>query len=162
MENNKISQPKKGGFNWGHGLLVALGGFMVFILSLIFYFTNTMQNSELITDNYYQEEMTYQKVIDATKRAETLSQKPNVNVQRDGLKISFPQDINNTNAKFNFYLYRTDDKNLDVKKDFQLEQDNTYLIPKEVLVHGSYILKLMWQKQNENYQINYDILWTQD
>ena len=52
-------------FTWGHGVALALGLFIIFILSMIFYFTSTWKNSELITDDYYEAELAYQDVIDA-------------------------------------------------------------------------------------------------
>lgn len=159
MENNTQEPKKKNRFHWGHGILVALLAFMAFILALIFYFTQTMQNSELITDNYYQEELEFQKVIDAKNRADELNDIPKVSVETEGIKISFPTDINNKNATFHFYLYRTDDKHLDIKKDFHLEEQNIYTIPANTLKNGSYTLKLMWQKEDKDYQVDYDVLW---
>ena len=41
-----------------------------FILFLIFVFSHGMKNSELISDNYYQDELTYQDVIDAKTNAD--------------------------------------------------------------------------------------------
>ncbi len=53
--------------NWGHGLAIALGCFIIFILSLIFIFPMGKQNAEMISNNYYEEELQYQDVIDAKK-----------------------------------------------------------------------------------------------
>ena len=159
MENNTQQPEKKSKFTWGHGIVAALLAFVVFILSLIIYFTQTMQNSELITDNYYQEELQYQQVIDAKNRAYVLQEKPQVAVQQDGVKITFPEQLGKVAHHLNFYLYRTDDKNLDIKKEFQLENQQFHLIPANILKTGSYTLRLMWQENGEQYQIDYDILW---
>lgn len=67
---------EKSKFTWGHGIIVAIISFMAFIVGLVVYFTSTMKNSELITDNYYQEELMFQSVIDAKNRAEKLTQNP--------------------------------------------------------------------------------------
>ncbi len=40
-----------------------------------------------------------------------------------------------------------------------LDVNNSFLIPKKVLVPGGYILKLMWTKDNKDYQIDYDLVW---
>ncbi|MEN2434557.1 FixH family protein [Weeksellaceae bacterium A-14] len=146
-------------FHWGHGVFVALTIFIIFILSMIFFFPMGKQNSELITENYYEEELVYQDVIDAKNRTDKLAEKPHVELKKEGIFIMFPKEINNSNAKFNFYLYRTEDQNLDIKKDFQLMPDNTFTIPAKVLVKGSYTLKLKWHKDNLNYQRDYDIQW---
>ena len=63
-------------FTWGHGVVIALLVFMAFILSMLFLFPNGQKNSEMVTDNYYEEELKYQDVIDAKKRADNLEEKP--------------------------------------------------------------------------------------
>lgn len=145
--------------SWGHGVVIALGTFIVFILAMIFFFPMGQKNSELITENYYEEELQYQDVIDAKNRAGKLAEIPKINISTAGLKISFPSDINNQNSKFNFFLYRSSDQNLDIKKDFVLDAQNSYQIPSKVLVKGGYILKLMWTKDQKDYQVDYDIEW---
>ena len=149
---------EKSKFTWGHGIIVAIISFMAFIVGLVVYFTSTMKNSELITDNYYQEELMFQSVIDAKNRAEKLTQKPEVKIHTEGLIIHFPKDINNQNAIFKFFLFRTDDKNLDIKRDFKLN-DDTYIISSKDLIKGGYTLKLMWKKDYQDYQVDYDIVW---
>lgn len=146
-------------FTWGHGVVTALAAFILFILGMIFLFPNGQKNSELITENYYEEELAYQNVIDAKNRADQLEKKPEVQLKNSGILISFPSDINTENSKFSFELFRTDDKNLDVKKDFVPSKSGTFEIPNKVLVKGSYTLKLKWTKDKKDYQIDYDILW---
>lgn len=148
-------------FTWGHGVVVALLCFIGFILFMIFIFPNGQQNSELITDNYYEEELAYQNVIDAKNRADKLPEKPKYEQLPAGIKITFPLDINPGNAKVRFDLFRTDDKRLDVKKDVELSADNSFTIPAKVLAVGNYTLKVHWKKDNLDYQTDYDVVWTQ-
>lgn len=59
-------------FTWGHGIAIALGSFMLFILGIIFFgaqmlFPDGNDNSDLVSDNYYENELAYQEVIDAKK-----------------------------------------------------------------------------------------------
>lgn len=144
---------------WAHGIIAAMLSFMLFILGMIFFFTQNWQNAEMVSDNYYEEELNYQKIIDAKNRANTLSEKPKYEQMENGIKITFPETITNANSSFHFDLYRTDDKQLDVKKDFTLEKNNTFIIPSEVLVKGHYTLKLHWIQNQQDYQIDYDVVW---
>lgn len=150
---------KKSKFTWGHGVVLALASFIIFILYLIFVFSSGQQNSELVSDNYYEDELAYQTVIDAKNNAAKLSQLPQIEQISQGIKIKFPRDISNQNAKIKFNLYRIDDQRLDVKKEIHLDLDNTFLIPDKVLVKGGYILKLMWNKDGIDYQVDYDLEW---
>lgn len=144
--------------NWGHGLLIALGCFMIFILTLILVFPLGKQNAELISDNYYEEELVYQEVIDAKNNAEALTVTPIYKQSAEGIRITFPEELTVDENKINFFLFRTDDSNLDVKKDLILE-NRSILIPNKILAPGSYTLKIKWYGDKKPHQIDYDVIW---
>ncbi|MCG2794191.1 MAG: FixH family protein [Weeksellaceae bacterium] len=144
--------------NWGHGLAIALGCFIVFILFLIFIFPIGKQNAEMVSDNYYEEELQYQDIIDAKNNAAKLAQIPTCKASSEGILITFPEGSKVDNNTANFILFRTDDSNLDVKKEATL-QHNLLLIPAKVISKGSYTLKLKWKENKKPYQVDYDILW---
>ena len=144
--------------HWGHGLGIALVCFMLFILFLIFVFPSGKQNAEMISNNYYEEELQYQNVIDAKNNASKLEKLPQYKATTEGMLISFPDQIKVDHDKVNFVLFRTDDSNLDVKKEIML-QHNLFLVPKKIIRPGSYTLKLKWTSDKVPYQVDYDILW---
>lgn len=146
-------------FNWGHGIVLALGSFILFILFMIFIFPNGKQNSELVSDHYYEDELAYQDVIDAKKNADILAEKPAYQQLPEGIKITFPASGIPDGKKTDIVLFRTDDSNLDVKKELTLDAQNSVLIPKQVIFAGSYTLKMKWKQNNKPYQIDYDVLW---
>ncbi len=145
-------------FSWGHGVVIALAAFIIFILSMLFLFPNGQKNSEMVTDNYYEEELQYQDVIDAKKRADELQEKPVYSQTTEGIKITFPQDYNSSNTTVKFVLNRTDDQNLDIKKSVQLT-GQSFVIPAQVLKMGNYTLRLSWTKDKTDYRIDYDVIW---
>jgi hypothetical protein len=146
-------------FSWGHGVVIALAAFIIFILSMLFLFPNGQKNSEMVTDNYYEEELQYQDVIDAKKRADDLQEKPVYSQDTNGIKIVFPKDYNNSNTTVKFVLNRTDDQNLDIKRSEQLDANQSFTIPSKVLKMGGYTLRLMWTKDKINYRMDYDMIW---
>ncbi|MBB4807998.1 nitrogen fixation protein FixH [Chryseobacterium defluvii] len=146
-------------FSWGHGIVIALFAFIIFILSMLFLFPAGQKNSEMVTDNYYEEELQYQNVIDAKKRADNLQEKPVYNQSAGGIKIAFPKEYNNANTTVKFVLNRTDDQNLDIKKTVQLDAQQSFLIPAQVLKKGNYTLRLMWAKDKTDYRMDYDVIW---
>lgn len=146
-------------FSWGHGVVIALFAFIVFILSMLFLFPNGQKNSEMVTDNYYEEELKYQDVIDAKQNADNLKEKPVYSQEKDGIKIVFPKEYNNTNTTVKFVLNRTDDQNLDIKKPVQLDAAQSFIIPAQVLKVGNYTLRLMWTKDKTDYRMDYDVIW---
>lgn len=145
--------------SWGHGVMIALLAFIIFILSMLFLFPNGQQNSEMVSDNYYEEELLYQQVIDAKGRADKLVNKPVYSQNSSGITIKFPADYSNGNARIKYVLNRTDDKNLDVKKDAVLDENKSFTIPANLLKFGSYTLRLTWVKNKTEYRIDYDVAW---
>ena len=144
--------------NWGHGLMIALGCFILFILFLILVFPIGKQNADMISDNYYEEELKYQDVIDAKENAAQLKEIPAYKATANGMEITFPESIKADDNKVEFILFRTEDSNLDIKKELNLE-NHKFVIPKKVVFPGSYTLKLKWTENKKPYQVDYDILW---
>ncbi|WP_445432144.1 FixH family protein [Chryseobacterium indoltheticum] len=146
-------------FTWGHGIFLALASFIIFILSMIFLFPNGQKNSEMVTDKYYEEELLYQSVIDAKKRADLLEEKPAYSQSTEGIKLTFPEGIDNSNSVVSFVLNRSDDQNLDVKKTVKLDANRAFVIPASVLKNGNYTLRLHWIKDKIDYRLDYDVIW---
>lgn len=146
-------------FSWGHGVIVALGLFMSFILFMIFVYSNGMKNSELISDSYYEDELAYQEIIDAKNNADLLTEKPVYLQNAAGITLTIPQNVKPENSNVHFELFRTDDSNLDVKKDITLDGKNQFQIPAKVIFPGSYTLKVKWENNKKSYQVDYDIQW---
>jgi hypothetical protein len=145
--------------NWGHGIVIAMALFMSFILFMVFVFPNGKQNAEMISDNYYEDEMQYQTVIDAKKSAEQLSELPAYSETQDGMKILFPSSIIPDNKEVSFSLFRINDKNLDINKSLVLDTSHGFSIPKSVITAGAYILKFKWKQDKKDFQVDYDIQW---
>ncbi len=146
-------------FTWGHGVVLALGLFISFILYLIFIFPIGKQNSELVTESYYEDELEYQKVIDAKKGADQLTKKPLFAQLPYGIRIVFPKEILDDQSKIKYFLYRTNDKTQDRTNKVTLDNNNSFLIPKTELITGSYTLKIMWTFGKKDYQVDYDVVW---
>ncbi len=124
----------------------------------MFLFPNGQKNSEMVTDNYYEEELQYQDVIDAKKRADELQEKPVYTQDTNGIKITFPQNYN-ADTTVKFVLNRTDDQNLDIKKSVELDANRSFIIPAQVLKMGNYTLRLSWTKDKTDYRMDYDVIW---
>ncbi len=146
-------------FTWGHGIVLALLSFIGFILYMIFVFSHGQQNSELITDNYYEEELAFQDVIDAKNNADKLENRPTYEQNEHQIAVVFPKEFNNENTSFSIDLHRSEDQKLDVKREMKLDAYNRIVIPAKVLRKGNYVLRMKWTKAKTNYQIDYDLVW---
>ncbi len=140
-------------FNWGHGIFLALTLFVLFISSFVY---KTLVKPEydhsLVSEEYYKEEIHYQKEIDRLNNAAALSQNVVVNKTHKGIELIFPSTFDFNKITANFTLQRIANKDFDLEKDVKLDS-LTYLIHDKQLIRGMYSLKLNWEYKGEQYQL---------
>jgi len=98
--------------NWGHKILIAFGCFFIIMGTLIYVGAN--EDHQLVTENYYEQELNYQEVINQKSNA----QKVGVHWQKDGDNICLviPDSIDIIEGEIK--LYRASDSNLDKSINF--------------------------------------------
>ena len=141
--------------NWGHYVAIALGCFMIFILSLLYFAGDT---GGMVTENYYEKEIHFQDEINAEKRANALKEKPKIILQANEFLFQLPAT---TTADFSgdIFLLRNDDETKDVKTVIKLSDKKNFLLPSVKLVDGVYELTLSWKENNQTYLIKKSIRW---
>lgn len=142
--------------NWGHYIAITLGCFMIFILTLLF--TAGDSGHAMVTEDYYEKELTFQNEIDAESNANSLSNKPEIRMQANGFVISFPEEI--SAPKGEVYLMRNNNEEQDVRLPIKLNQKNEMLISSAKLVDGEYEFFLKWKDENKDYLVKKSIKWS--
>ncbi|WP_203255787.1 FixH family protein [Hyunsoonleella ulvae] len=137
--------------NWGTGIVLAFIGFIAFIMYFIVSMNiNDKYDHDLVSEDYYSEELKYQNDIDKLKNSKTLKTNISYTKTADGLKISFPEDINYKEITGKLFLYRPSNKQLDFETAISLS--NSYLlIPDERLVDGRWNIKIDWNYKGKSY-----------
>lgn len=139
-------------FTWGHGIMVALGCFMVFISSLVFFAGNM---GEMVEDNYYEKTINYQDDIDAAKRTNELATQPELIQQANGFLVRFPEKPESGNI---FFL-RSNNSEFDVKKKLELNNRLEQLIHAVDLKNGQYEVAIRWVQNGQNFLIKKTVNW---
>ncbi|MCL7753822.1 FixH family protein [Polaribacter sp. Z022] len=138
-------------FNWGTGIVVAIIGFISFIM----YFVITMSTDnnyshDLVTEQYYQKELEYQQQIDATKNAAKLEENISLKKTKEGLQVYFPSDFDKNEIKGKIFLYRPSNKQLDFEMPISIS--NTYLlVPEKRLLDGRWNITISWNYKSKDY-----------
>ena len=138
-------------FNWGTGIVIALVLFMIFILSFV-YKTIAIDKYEhhLVSEDYYKDELYYQKEIDKLNNASKLAENITISNSEKGITISFPQDKDFNKINGTIYFMRRSNIKLDFEKEIKLS-DHFIIIPDSLLVSGKWIIKIDWQYNDEEY-----------
>lgn len=134
--------------NWGYKILLVIVVFVSGILFMVYKSTTTV--SEMVTSDYYEKELVYQKTIDAQANVNDLEGSVNYNLENDQLAISFPNDFAGKTLEGEVTLYYPSDKSKDIVQKFSL-QDSRILIPVNTADKKGFTLQLSWQCEGKSY-----------
>jgi len=137
--------------NWGTGIVLAFIGFISFILYFIITINvNDKYDTELVIEDYYKEELTFQNDIDKLNNAKNLNENISYTTSDEGLIINFPSDIDISKVTGNVFLYRPSNKQLDFDTAISLSKPYL-LIPDKRLVGGRWNIEVDWQYNGQSY-----------
>jgi hypothetical protein len=136
-------------FNWGHKLI------LVFILfgSMISYlvYRSVTTNFDLVSKEYYKEELAYQQVIDGTRRASLLTSKVTITRQSDSVVISFPQEMKTGSIKGMAWFYYAPDERRDRRLQLEATGGNEIKFSSSLFIPGNYTAKISWENEGLHY-----------
>ena len=137
--------------NWGTGIVIAFVLFIAFIMYFVINMNlNKKYDHDLVTEDYYQEELLHQNEIDKVNNAKKLKENVSWKKTDDGILISFPKDLDYTNIMGNVFLYRPSNKKVDFEIPISLS-DHYLLIPKTSLLNGRWNIKVDWKYNGKSY-----------
>ncbi|GAA4281091.1 FixH family protein [Gaetbulibacter aestuarii] len=146
-------------WNWGTGIVLAFAGFMSFILYFIIsVMVDKNYDYDLVTEDYYGEELSYQESINKLKNAENLNENLRYEHTADGLVIYFPETMKPEAIGGEILLYRPSNKHLDFKTPIVLS-GHSLLIPEDKLVSGRWDLSVDWHYENTNYLYKQNLIY---
>ena len=145
--------------NWGTGIVLAFIGFIGFILYFVINMnTNDEYKHELVTEDYYKEELAFQNEIN--KEANAASLEKNINWKRteNGIVIIFPETLKVENISGTVFLYRPSNKKFDFETKISLS-DHNLLIPDNRLLDGRWNIKVDWKYDGTAYLFKKEIIY---
>jgi nitrogen fixation protein FixH len=143
--------------NWGTGIVIGLILFIGFILVMVFMMlTDKKYNYDLVTEEYYKEELKFQEEIDAENNTFSLSEKVKIVRRPEGLLLVFPEELEDNKLLGTVYLYRPSNKRLDFEIPLELTKSEL-LIPKDRLLGGRWNLIVKWRTNDKDYLFKEEI-----
>ena len=124
---------------------------MVFILSFV-YKSIAMDEyqHELVSEDYYKDELHYQEEIDKLNNANKLEEDIILKNSKEGVVIQFPAEMDNNEIKGKIHFQRLSNKKLDFSEEIKLE-NHQQLIDAEKLVSGKWVVRIDWQYGEQLY-----------
>ena len=143
--------------NWGTAIVLAFIGFISFIM----YFVITMMTDktyevDLVTENYYGQELEFQHDLDKQNKANKLEENISWSKTDEGILIEFPEKFELKDISGKVFLYRPSNKQLDFEIAISLS-DHNLLIPDKRLLDGPWNITVDWQYKGNSYMYKKDI-----
>ncbi|MEZ4792465.1 MAG: FixH family protein [Gelidibacter sp.] len=146
-------------FNWGTGIVLAFIGFISFIMYFVItMMTNKAYEFDLVTENYYGQELEFQHDIDKQNNAKNLETNINWTKTDEGILLTFPETLKAEDISGKVFLYRPSNKHLDFETAISLSNHNL-LIPDKRLLGGRWNIKVDWQVNGNKYLYKKEIVY---
>ncbi|MBL0343537.1 MAG: FixH family protein [Bacteroidetes bacterium] len=135
--------------NWGYRVAILYIGFV----GLIIYFVTRSMNEkvELVSTDYYAQELKYQDKLESIERNNDLQQPTLINYDERGLTVSFPSELKGGDIKGNIHLFRPSDDTKDVLIEIKTDETMVQYIPTENLFKGMYRVKVDYTAGGHSY-----------
>jgi len=134
--------------NFGHGIIIALSAFVIFILTLIFSFMR--QNVDLEYTDYYKRELVFNETKEATENGLSFVNNVEIESVAGNLNLffndSFPQF---ENAELHFY--RADNAAWDLNK--KISSGRLHQFSLDEFHQGKYELRMVFSSEEKQYSI---------
>lgn len=140
--------------NWGNKLLVTFIVFGTGMSYLVYKSVNT--RFDLVTKDYYKDELAYQQVIDGTKNANALSGKVVITQNDKNILLQLPEDLKGKTISGNVWFYSAADENKDRKFELKPDADGKQLFERNMFFPIDYKIKIDWKANNEHYYTETD------
>ena len=145
--------------NWGTGLAIVLGLFIVFILYFVIRIsTEDKYDYDLVTEEYYKKELVFQKEMDDESNSNSLENSISGKKVSQGWMLTFPKNIEYSKITGTVTLYRPSNKKLDFQIPLKLS-NSEMIIPDERLVPGRWNTIVQWNYDGEDYLYKKEIVY---
>ncbi|MCX7743396.1 MAG: FixH family protein [Flavobacteriales bacterium] len=137
--------------NWGKGITITIILFVSFIMYLVF---TCMKQTDinLVSADYYEQEVAYQQVIDKKNNLEKLGGKPVVSVLSPHQLVVDMSELSSwDHSEGNIYMFRPSNPSLDQQFNLSLDQNGKQVLTMNQLASGKWIAKISWSRLGTEY-----------
>lgn len=135
--------------HWGSGLIVAFVLFAAGVLTMVFISMN--REVDLVTDDYYQQELKHEQHITSTKRSQALGDSVQCRMSGDTFLLSLPSHFSPDSTTGSLMFYRPANRKRDFIVPLLLSSGNSQSVPVAGLEKGLWRVKVRWNFRHEDY-----------
>lgn len=139
---------------WGYRIALLYVGFISLIIFLVY--RSTQVNFDLVTKDYYSEELKFQQLIDAGKNQSALSAPVALSLQGKEVHLRFPAEFSNMQVKGTVQFFSMVNAEWDKTVAFDTK-DSPVVISVDGMQPATYTVKLKWSEGSKSYYQESDL-----
>lgn len=141
--------------NWGNKLILIFVAFGAMMSYLVYRCMKVPVN--LVSKEYYREEIAFQEVIDSRKNTNALSGGVQLTEQASTVNLTLPVEMKHKRTEGKIQFYCPANAGYDRQFDLQTDSAAFQALSKEALMPGNYVVKISWQAEGTNYYSEHPI-----
>jgi hypothetical protein len=135
--------------SWGIKITVLYLGFVALILTLVS--MAMRQNVDLVSKDYYEQELKFQDKINKTNRSQALREPLTWEVKQGSLLLKFPEQFKGQKISGSIYFFRPSDASMDKTIPLSTDTALSVNISIDKLNRGLYKMQVNWEVNKEEY-----------
>lgn len=136
-------------FNWGTGIVIFIGLFMTFMITLVYKCTE--QTVDLVSADYYDKEIQFQKQINRINNSAALESQIVVTAENGVVNVQFPEVFKDIKLLGNITFFKPDNAANDFEVPINLNGELLQSIPSAKLASGRWNVKVNYNDGDKEY-----------
>jgi FixH len=129
--------------NWGHKITIVLIAFGLLMTTLVYKSIKT--DFQLVSKDYYKDELQYQQVIDGSNNANALTTSLTLLQTENGIKLQFPQEMKGKLLEGEIWFYCSYNDRNDVRLKIDANNEAIQTINRNRIAAATYSVKTNWK-----------------
>ncbi len=135
--------------NWGYKILTVIVVFIIAMLTMVY--ISFRQTNEMVDANYYEKEIKYQSLINASNELNKVNEN-NLIVQRaDTLDLKIPEKLTDKFSNGSLVFQRNSDEKKDQSFNFSPDINGMFSVNVKSFAAGNYVAKITWNNDGVLY-----------
>ncbi len=137
--------------NWGHKITLVFIAFVALMLTLVYKSMKT--DFDLVSKEYYKDELAFQDVIDGKNNAFDLTTATSVSANNEQVLVQLPEEMKNKTIEGSVWFYCPANADNDKRMELKLNNDAQFSLPAKEFRKASYIVKIQWLVDGKKYYV---------
>ena len=135
--------------NWGFGIVIFIGIFMTFILSLVY--KCSQQKVDLVSADYYDKEIQYQKQINRMNNSALLDKQVLISSENGMITLQFPDKFRNSKLDGSITFFKPDNSAHDFEVPLKINSELSQSLSSKQMAPGRWNVKVNYKDDQTEY-----------